>query len=438
MVPNISAARSACYRILSEVESRRMHSDAALNSDLMLRLDGRDRNLTTEIVYGTLRWQGPLDYVLASSGRRPWERVDAGVKTLLRMSLYQLWRMDRVPAYAVVHDAVELAKRELRRGAEGYVNGVLRTLARSRPWKEAAFPRGAPAHVRASLPRWLWERWQARYGRAAAMQYALSLTVPPQSAFRLARAPGGEEAPPVEALASDLVPGALLRTGAPAMPEEGEGSAPRVRYQDEASQLIPHLLYPLEGRTVWDACAAPGGKTAILSRMCGGSGRVAAADFRRERIGRLVRTLADGGCANVGVLAADARETPPFLAAFDAVLADVPCSGLGTLRRNPEIKWQFDAGRFEALGETQRRILDRVSGAVRAGGRLLYATCSTEPEENERVVEDFLSAHPDFRIERPGYPPGIDAWTGPDSMVRTFPGERLWDGFFAALLRRNT
>ncbi len=437
MAPNISAARSACYRILCDVESRRMHSDAALNSEPMLRLDARDRNLTTEIVYGTLRWQAPLDHVLAASGSRPWDRVDAGVKTLLRMSLYQLWRMDRVPAYAVVHDAVELAKRRLRRGAEGYVNGVLRALARTRPWEEAAFLGTAPLHVRASLPRWLWERWRARYGEEAAMEYALSLTAPPRAAFRFAAPTGAGNAPPVPASPSGLVPGAFLRD-APAGSPEAEGSSDaRIQYQDEASQLIPHLLRPLEGMRVWDACAAPGGKTGILARLCGPSGSVTAGDSRQERVSRLVRSLRDAGWANVRVVVADARAAPPFREAFDAVLADVPCSGLGTLRKNPEIKWQFDAGRFEALGETQRRILDRVSCAVRRGGRLLYSTCSTEPEENERIVEDFLSGHPDFRIERPEHPPGIDTWIGADSMVRTFPGRRPWDGFFAALLRRH-
>ena len=148
-------------------------------------------------------------------------------------------------------------------------------------------------------------------------------------------------------------------------------------------------MHPQQGWKIWDACAAPGGKTGILDKFCGDSGRVIASDLRSDRIVRLVQFLKNSGMQATDVLVADARRPAPFRSCFDAVLADVPCSGLGTLRRNPEIKWQFQQKEFSGLQETQKRILHNVSGAVRVGGRLLYSTCSTEPEENEQVkLED--------------------------------------------------
>jgi 16S rRNA (cytosine967-C5)-methyltransferase len=163
---------------------------------------------------------------------------------------------------------------------------------------------------------------------------------------------------------------------------------------------------------------------------------VVASDRSRKRIGRIADTLKGGNPAKCSIIIADAGKPAPFRKYFDAVLVDAPCSGLGTLRRNPEIKWRFRKSGFSLLHETQLNILRSVSENVRPGGTLLYSTCSTEPEENENVVESFLEGRPDFSIATPGHPEGILTWTGSDGMVRTFPGTRLWDGFFAARMRR--
>jgi 16S rRNA (cytosine967-C5)-methyltransferase len=282
-----------------------------------------------------------------------------------------------------------------------------------------------------SLPEWLWDRWVRRYGESGARDFALSLNRPPQPAWRMA----GAEKPPAQAVCSDLVPGAY--TGA-RDPKRGRDESIRFQFQDEASQLIPHLLGRAHsGWRIWDACAAPGGKAAILCALCGESGRVVASDLSPDRAARLAKFLQSSSRLKADVLVADASGPAPFRARFDAVLADVPCSGLGTLRRNPEIKWRFRPEEFSALQRAQSRILASVSEAVRVGGRVLYSTCSTEPEENEEVVGSFLATHPGFDLKRPDAPPGIGAWTGRDRMVRTFPGPRLWDGFFAALLVRR-
>ncbi len=434
----VSPARKLCYRILQQIEKEYLFSDDALNSSEMETLDIRDRHLTTEIVYGTLRWRGLLDYVLKKSCSRRWNQVAQGAKTLLRMSLYQMWRMDRIPHHALVNDAVELAKREMGKGIDRFLNGVLRNLARTRPWQEDAAIQSAPPWIQVSLPEWLWKRWLGRYGASRAREYALALNSPPRAAIRLADTDVETGNLPFGIMASGLVPGAYVQDTARYKEDIGEENFIRYQFQDEASQLIPHLLGPaVHGGRIWDACAAPGGKSAILDRLCGDAGRVVASDVRVERISRLRDSLRKAGASKTDMLMADAAKSPPFRGNFDAVLADVPCSGLGTLRRNPEIKWNFRAEKLISLKQTQKQILHSVSQAVREGGRLLYSTCSTEPEENEEVIGDFLRLHPAFSLERPAYPSGIDAWVGEDHMMRTFPGPRLWDGFFAALLIRR-
>jgi 16S rRNA (cytosine967-C5)-methyltransferase len=434
----ISPARRLSYKILCRIELQNIFSDSALNCEEMRRLAPRDRHLTTEIVYGALRWRALLDYLLTESSSRLWEKVEPGPKILLRMSLYQMWYMDRIPDHAIVNDAVELAKRELGKGIDNYINGILRNLTRTRPWKGHGFLRGVPPWTRVSLPKWLWDRWEKRYGEADAEAFAISLNATPQRALRVIRNSDQSGQPPFEAIPSDIVPDGYIRKSAEQGDEADGNKSAYVHYQDEASQLIPYLLgEAASGWRVWDACAAPGGKSAILSKIYGESGHVVASDLRRERAKHLVEILTDAGLLRTDVVIADACESAPFLKPFDAVLADVPCSGLGTLRRNPEIKWQFKADKFVSLQNTQKRILHSVSEAVRAGGRLLYSTCSTEPEENEQVILSFLDTHPNFKLKQPTYPSGIEKWICPDQMIRTFPGTRLWDGFFAALLVRQ-
>lgn len=426
----IAPARLAAYELLHRIELQQEHTDDALNSEVMGHLEPRDRNLVTEIVYGTLRWRGWLDYILESAIARDWEAVEYNARILLRLSLYQMSRMDRVPDHAVIHNAVELAKMHLHRRGSGFVNGVLRNLGRQRPWLARDFHRDCPTHVRVSLPAWLWVRWEQRFGTDGACEYAVSLNRQPLAAFRLREASKLGQVYP-DAQASDLVPGAFLL-------EEGKrrNDAQSLRFQDEASQLIPHLLGGIDGARVWDACAAPGGKSAILMERCGLSGWLISSDLDPMRTLRMREVLK--GClgSRVDVLVADARAPLPFRESFDAVLADVPCSGLGTLRRNPDIKWRIKPEWLASLGQKQGQLLDAMAGAVRKGGRLLYSTCSTESEENEDVVERFLHSHPEFCLEKPAFPPGVETWLDSEGRFRSYPSARLWDGFFAALMRR--
>jgi 16S rRNA (cytosine967-C5)-methyltransferase len=415
----ISPARQVAYDLLCRIELQQTFSDYALNSPAMERLQRPDKNLVTEIVYGTLRWQGFLDYFAAAAASRPWKDVQPEAKIVLRMAIYQMARMNRIPDRALVHDAVEIAKTRIGRGASGFVNAVLRSLSRDRPWRAET---EIPEWEKFSFPEWLWKRWNTRFGQARTREYALSLNEPPQHSIRIS-----DIALSGEILPSDIVPGAGLAHRSERVPVQN--------YQDEASQLIPHLLGDIAGWTVWDACAAPGGKTAILRRLVGEKGSVVSSDANPGRAARMSRSFTSTG--RHGIVVADARCWPPFRRQFDAVLVDAPCSGLGTLRRNPEIKWRFQPERLVELHDVQKTILNAASGMVRPGGRILYSTCSTEPEEGEMVVSDFLAANPGFSLLRPGGPAGIEAWLDESGRLKTFPSGRLWDGFFAALMARH-
>jgi 16S rRNA (cytosine967-C5)-methyltransferase len=425
----ISPARRAAYHVLCRVELAGAFSDQMLNSRALAGVEDRDRNLATEICYGTLRWQLSLDAVLSEASARPWDNVEARVRILLRMSLYQLWRTQRVPDHAVVNDAVEIAKIQLDRAKAGFVNGLLRNLCRSRPWDAGDLAKDYPPWVRASIPKWLWDRWSVRYGDDLAFRYAVSLNQSPQAAVWAKHPQNSTASEGENGVPSKLVPGAYLVDKT----TRNEGYWP----QDEASQLVPHLLAAKSGWRVWDACAAPGGKAAILGDLCRGMGLVVASDVSRARVTRMNRAFDGLASTRPAVLIANAEKGIPFRdGQFDAVLADVPCSGLGTLRRNPEIKWRFQPGRFPGLQRRQSAILDSVCASVRPGGVLLYSTCSTEPEENEEVVKSFLDRHTAFRLISPESPPGVEQWLDSEHFLRTFPSERGWDGFFAAIMRR--
>ncbi|MEJ2108926.1 MAG: transcription antitermination factor NusB, partial [Acidobacteriota bacterium] len=331
-------ARNIAFKLLHQIDSTELFSDTVLNSDIMETIDIRDRRLVTEIVYGALRRKYNLDHILGISSSRPWHEVESSTKTLLRMSLYQLWFMDRIPDHAVVNDAVEMAKIYIRGNTYRYLNGILRHLARTRPWEEENYARDTPKWIRVSLPRWLWKRWVARYGEAVAEEYAESLNQPPQTALRhFGGLPSDELKHSLRP--SELVPNAYIKRTSlegPAL-----SNLNNFQFQDEASQLIPYLLGNTRGWHIWDACAAPGGKASIFCRMVGDKGRVVASDHSKKRAMYLKDVLDPELFPRALVLVADAGTSAPFNRRYDAVFADVPCSGLGTIRRNPEIKWRF-------------------------------------------------------------------------------------------------
>lgn len=437
-------ARAAAARVLERVERDGAFADLALEAELDRRpLEPRDRGLATELVYGTLRWQRYLDWILAPHCRRALDSLDPRVRVLLRMTAYQLARLERVPAFAAVNDAVTLA-----RGTPGVaelVNAVLRSLARRGAREREPAPPADPVEAlatRCSFPTWLAERWVARYGvdEARALMSAMNerppLTVR-ANALRLTREALTERLSLEERLATrptaHAPEGLVVEHGGPpgAWRAFAEGAC---TVQDEASMLVARLLEPRPGDTVADVCAAPGTKTTHLAELMADQGRVLAFDRERARLARVAEATARLGLQSVetieGAVEALAGRFP---AACDGVLVDAPCTNLGVLRRHPEVKWRRAPRDLPVSAARQRAILDAAASLVRPGGRLVYATCSLEPEENDDVARAFLAAHPDFAVDPPAaFPLAL----GADGVLRCLPHRHATDGFTAIRFRR--
>jgi 16S rRNA (cytosine967-C5)-methyltransferase len=431
--------------VLERVETDASFADSALDAELTSRrLEPRDAALATELVYGALRWQGYLDWILAPHSRRRLPSLDPRVRVLLRMTAYQIAFLERVPAFAAVNDAVTLAPRSPGVGA--FVNAVLRSFARRGAREREPAPPRNPIDAlaaRCSFPAWLVERWVVRYGRDEAESLMRALNERPPLTLRanrlrttrdeLGRRLADEDG--LDSRPTRLAPEGLV---------VGPGGAPGdwrafvdggFAVQDEASMLIARLLAPEPGATVADVCAAPGTKTTHLAELMDNRGRILA--FDREPT-RLVRV--GEAAARLGISIIDARVGPveslakDFPAACDGVLVDAPCSNLGVLRRNPEVKWRRQPSDIALASQRQREILGSAAAMVRPGGRLVYATCSLEPEENDDVARAFLAAKPEFRLDPPDdFPLPLDA----GGWLRCLPHRHGTDGFSAVRFRRS-
>jgi 16S rRNA (cytosine967-C5)-methyltransferase len=445
--PRRPGARAVALEILCRVEGGGAYADRLLDGlPARRQLQPRDRALATELCLGTLRWQRLLDWHLGRVSRRPLSALDGWVRALLRLSAYQLAFLDRVPAWAVVSEAVELAKGRRPRGAADLVNAVLRTLAAwPRPWPE---PAGGDAiedlALRLSQPTWLLGRWVERYGAAEAQALARAMNERPPLTVRvntlrataaavtetLERA--GVTVTPCRAAPDGLRLGGAGDPGALAPLRDGWCTV-----QDEAAIMVGHVVGPEPGETVADVCAAPGTKTTHLAQLMDNRGRVLAADPHPGRL----RLLA-AQCARLGVEVVQARrasvedlagEAGPVC---DRVLVDAPCSNLGVLRRNPDGKWRRREADLAPLADGQLAILEAASGLVRPGGVLVYATCSLEPEENEAVVAAFRRGRADFAPDPVPARVPASCLAAPD-VLRMLPHRHGSDGFTAFRLRRD-
>ena len=448
-------ARAAAFRVVRAV-LRGDDLPRALAEFRDALADDRDRALVTELAAGTLRWLAALDHVVGRAADRPIARIDPDVLTVLRLGAYQLLYLDRVPPAAAVNESVRLVKQVGRTSAAGFVNAVLRRVGAARrapglpPPPDGSADRAAALgylSVTASHPRWLVERWLDRYGlQPAAAWVRFNNTSPPltlranrlrttreELAGRLAE--HGVRTEPTR-FARD---GLAVAAGNPyRTPLAGAGL---FLAQDEASQLVAELVGGRPGDRVLDACAAPGGKATAVAGAMGGRGMLVAADLRPARIRLLRGTLAGLGADVVRVVRLDLRRGVPFGPVFDRVLVDAPCSGLGVLRRDPEIRWRRAPDDLPRFAAAQLAMAGRAAGAVRPGGVLVYATCSSEPEENEDVVAAFLDAHPDFEPARPdregAAAPGVRGVLDDRGRLATTPFRHGLDAFFAVVLRRR-
>jgi 16S rRNA (cytosine967-C5)-methyltransferase len=441
-----SPARALAARVLERVETDAAYADLALEAEsTRRRVAPRDIGLATELVYGTLRWQRYLDWVLAPHSRRRLDALDPPVRVILRMTAYQLVFLERVPAFAAVSDAVTLARAGARGSAE-YTNAVLRAFAkRGAREREPAPPRDPldALATRCSFPTWLTRRWVERYGATDAEALMRAMNERPPLAVRantlrltreaLAARLAGED--DVATQPTRWAPEGLVTERAAGTPARWHAFADGACVvQDEASMLIARLLEPAPGETVIDACAAPGTKTTHLAQLMDNRGRIVALDPQPARLHRVTEASERLGVSIVQTIEGTAQElVSSYAPRADAVLVDAPCSNLGVLRRNPEVKWRRRPEDIPAAAVRQREILTAAATLVKPGGRLVYATCSPEPEENEAVVAAFLAAQPAFSLDPPAaFPLALDA----DGFLRTRPDRHGTDGFTAVRLRR--
>ncbi len=455
--PVVSAARAAAFDILLRVERDGAYASELLHSRIHDRLDAGDHALATELVMGVLRWRSWLDSEIAKCSSQPLARLDLEILSALRLAVYQLGWLTRIPARAALHESVELVKRARKRSAAGFVNAVLRKLAGKHADVLHEIADSSPEVLATSSahPLWLVERWARAFGLESAAQVCRQDQTIPVTAIRL-RQPEAEDELRREGI--DVAPGALLASARRVLRGDVSGTAAfragLCAIQDEASQLVAALVG--HGARVLDCCAAPGGKTAAIADG-NPQAKIVAVELHSHRAGMLRRLLnpgdkVQGQAGKIFIAAADARDLP-LAVQFDRVLADVPCSGTGTLSRNPEIKWRLVPEDLTDLQGRQIAILRSAMERVAAGGRLIYSTCSLESEENEEVIEAALApehAGPDsgFRLLNCGaeiehlkekgelvYSDISSLTRGP--YLRTLPGVHPCDGFFAAILEKE-
>ncbi len=450
----VAPARTAAFDILLRVERDAAYSSELLHSSTYERLSTADHALATELVMGVLRWRSRLDDEIAQASSQPIAKLDLEILTALRLALYQFRWLDRVPQRAALHESVELMKRARKRSAAPFVNAVLRKLSQSPP-QSANFTDAVSPQALAAItahPPWLIDRWVLEYGLSAAQQICHHNQSIPTTSVRL-RAPVDEGE--LAAQGITLLPGALLKSARRVQAGDITKTAAfrkgQVVIQDEASQLVAALVGSsptTTGSRILDCCAAPGGKTLAIADH-NPEAAITAVEIHPHRARLLQKLLtANRGALDtkIEILVADSRDLP-VSSPFDCVLADVPCSGTGTLARNPEIKWRLTARDLAELHDRQVAILRSALAQVAPGGRLIYSTCSLEKEENENVVEQALSENKSFRtldcraeLDRLKaqaelvWPDTASLTRGP--YLRTIPGIHSCDGFFAAILEK--
>ncbi len=449
----IAPARTAAFTALCDVNAGRLDLPAALAEVRPALQDERDRALATDLVTGTLRWQRQIDHLIAHFAKRPPTKLDFEVLQILRLGIYQLLHLDRVPAAAAVNDAVAMTRRARKTSAAGLVNAVLRSISRNS--HQLPLPARPPdgdalAYLEVSLshPGWLARRWLDRYGFDAAEAWENFNNAPAPLMLRVNRLKGDSETV-VKALAEhgvDVEParyapdGLVVKSGNPLRtPLAGTG---QFFLQDEASQLVALLGAPEPGMRVLDTCASPGGKTTAMASMAGDRAEIVATDVRSARVALLRETVNASGARNIQVQQADLEAGLPFSSEFDIVFVDAPCSGLGTVRRDPEIRWRRTEADLAPLAHAQLTMIGHAAEAVRPGGRLIYSTCSSEPEENDAVVSAFLEAGAGFRavnltIESPAqFSAALQPVLDDTGVLRTLPHKHGLEAFYGAVLRR--
>jgi 16S rRNA (cytosine967-C5)-methyltransferase len=445
-----ASVRFFAAEILGKVDRQKAYADILLDQALKAgSLNQRNRALLTELVYGTLRWRGKIDAQLSQHLRQPLLKTDPLIRNLLRLTCYQLLFLDRIPDYAAVNEAVEVAKMHGGRKRSGFVNGVLRSFLRYEHRNDASATNDEPVKsiaVEYSHPEWLVQRWCEEFGVEPAQELMranndnapLVLRVNTIKCSRDELLQRFSDAG-VTAIATKRSPqGICVQSGGAvdSLPGFVEGL---FQVQGESSQLVAFLLSPLPGERILDACAAPGGKSTHVAELMRDQGTVIAIDTSARGIEKICENAARLGLTSLRAQRADATRALSAFghAPYDRALVDAPCSGLGTLRSHPEIKWQRGERDIERLSCLQSKILDHVAVYLKPRGVLIYATCTLTREENARNVERFLVRHAEFELQDAArYLPDSARHMVRDKYFEALPHRDNADGFFAARMRK--
>jgi 16S rRNA (cytosine967-C5)-methyltransferase len=410
-------------------------------------LSGPDRGLYAELVFGVLRRQGTLDHILQQLLEKPMVELDPLALVILRIGLYQLTCLDRIPESAAVNESVNLAKL-ITPGTSGLINAVLRNYIRRRDtisFPDISANPAAAIAARHSQPEWLVEQWIAQLGVAEAQQLAEASSQQPPLTLRVNTLRSDRdhllqefEVQGIEAAPCRFSPDGITLAGRHTVSSLPGFEAGMFAVQDEASQLAGRLLGAEPGERIWDACCAPGGKTCHIAQLMNDRGELMATDISRSKLTLVQDSLRRLGFESVSTAVADLHQPDTFPdGSFDRILLDAPCSGLGVIRRNPEAKWRLFSGDITRLAAVQKTLLKNAAAKLKPGGTLLYSTCSTSEAENELVVEDFLLHNPGFVLENLN-----DLFPAWSDLIAFYGMFRVWthrhgmDGFFAARIKR--
>jgi len=454
----VSPARRIAYQVLRQVEAEGAYASDALYEALDGQMKLADAALATEITLGVLRWRRLLDFLLHRHLTKTIEKLDLPVALVLRIGLYQLRFLEKIPARAAVNESVELVKLAHKTSAATLVNAVLRKAASEagspvEPLLDASLSPADRLGVLHSHPTWMVKRWIASVGEARTIRTMMANNERPRLSCVL-RGPDFRAAVSSElARAGMRIEPGLLLTDAFAVTGGSPSRTDVFReglfsIQDEASQAVPLLLGVQPGDCVLDLCAAPGGKTPPLARAAGSTGLVIAADRHAHRLKAMRAQFQRIKLTGVQLVELNAEQPLPFRETFDRILIDAPCSGTGTLARHPEIRWRLGPEQLAAFHQLQVRLLGNATASLKPGGQMVYSTCSMEPEENEEVVAEVLSKEPAIRrlgaraaAERLGpHLRDVSRTEGlfrGDGYLRTSPEEQHTDGFFAATLEHR-
>lgn len=446
-----SNVREASLDALLKIHKNQTYSNLLLNDVInQKKLSKVDVPLYTQIVYGTLQQQRYIDFILESFSRKALDKLEPWMLVLLRLSIYQLKFLDRVPDHAVLNEAVTIAKQRGHKGISGMVNGILRSYLRNGDpeLKEAGSPLVQLA-VKTSHPDWMIERWVSQYGWETAEEVAEANNQPPGTSVRINPLRVTRD----EAV-TELQEEGLELEISPLLPEDSlrihRGSAAatrafqegRITIQDESSMMAGKVLAPNSGERILDACAAPGGKTTHLAEQMQNTGEVISVDLHEHKI-RLINQQAERlGLTNITSRTGDARTLELEAAgSFDKILVDAPCSGLGVIRRKPDMKWTKQQKDLERLVSIQKEILQSVWKLLKPGGRLIYSTCTIDKHENELQVKRFLEDHDDALADQKmsdRLPEKVKQAVQENYMLQLMPGKFGTDGFFMASLEKRS